>query len=245
MARAKAVAVRKPKKFQLFKKKPQRKATSRSKTATFLNEAPLFKLVGVGVAIWGVNSLIDALVGDDSIFSSDPGRVDPLDTPIAGDSVANFFIFYDPNNGVWQEKSFIPFDDDKYFYQTGTNNFYSDIPPTTSNSPVPGKAKSITNFAGSLLPYFNDTFDFDADSTSNAVICEFMNLVLTVALKFTDAEVKAFFNSTLALTGSQQSFLETLKDSQAYMNNASQLPYSKAIFLLEQRLTQVGADNKT
>ena len=77
MARAKAVAVKKPKRFQLFKKKPQRKVTSRSKTATFLNEAPLFKLVGVGVAIWGVNSLIDALVGDDNIFSGDPGRVDP------------------------------------------------------------------------------------------------------------------------------------------------------------------------
>jgi len=243
MARAKAVAVKKPKRFQLFKKKPQRKVTSRSKTATFLNEAPLFKLVGVGVAIWGVNSLIDALVGDDNIFSGDPGRVDPLDTPLAGDSVANFFIFYNPNNGVWQEKSFIPFDDDKYFFGIGTNNFFPDIPPITSEQPVPGKAKTITNFAGSLLPYFNDTFDFDADSTSNAVICEFMNLVLTIALKFTDAEVKAFFNSTLALTGSKQSFLETLKDSQAYFNNASQLPYSKAIFLLEQRLTQVGADN--
>jgi len=241
MARAKAVAVRKPKKFQLFKKKPQRKTTRRSKTATFLNEAPLFKLVGVGVAIWGVNKIISEL---GNLFDGDdPGRVDPLDTPLAGDSVANFFIFYDPNNGVWQEKPLIPFDDDKYFYIRGTSNFYSDIPPISSNSPVPGKAKTITNFAGSLLPFFNDTFDFDADSTSNAVICEFMNLVLTIALKFTDAEVKAFFNSTLALTGSKQSFLETLKDSQAYFNNASQLPYSKAIFLLEQRLTQVGADN--
>jgi len=244
MAKAKAVAVRKPKKFQLFKKKPQRKTTPRSKTATFLNEAPLFKLVGVGVAIWGVNKIISE-IGNINPFADDPGRVDPLDTPLAGDSVANFFIFYNPNDGVWQEKPLIPFDDDKYFYQRGTNNFFPDIPPITSNSPVPGKAKSITNFAGSLLPFFNDTFDFDADSTSNAVICEFMNLVLTVALKFTDAEVKAFFNSTLALTGSNMSFLETLKNSQAYFNNASQLPYSKAIFLLEQRLTQVGADNKT
>ena len=243
MARAKAIAVPKPKKFQLFKKKPQRKTTTRSKTATFLNEAPLFKLVGVGVAIWGVNKIISE-IGNVNPFSDDPGRVDPLDTPLAGTSIANFFIFYDPNDGVWQEKPLIPFDDDKYFYQIGTNNFYSDIPPITSNSPVPGKAKSITNFAGSLLPFFNDTFDFDADSTSNAVICEFMNLILTVALKFTDAEVKAFFNSTLALTGSNISFLETLKNSQSYFSNASQLPYSKAIFLLEQRLTQVGADNK-
>jgi len=225
----------------LRKSKKTRSRTTPSKftrnLAFFTNEAPLFKLLGVGLAIYGINRIIGAIEGDDP----EP-RQDPIDTSARGTDVVNIYRYYDNNNGEWKELgNFLTgaFDDDKYWFDGFGNTYAPDVPPQTSVVPVPYQSKTIQNVAGEMLGYFLSSIDWD--TLSNVTICQFCNVGLSIALNFTDEEVKAFYNSCLVLTGKQKDNIgELLRDSQAYMNDSSQLPYSAVITKLQQRLVDVG-----
>lgn len=225
----------------LTRSKKSRKRTSPSKFTRnltfFTNEAPLFKLLGIGLAIYGINRVIGAIEGDDP----EP-RPDPIDTSARGTDVVNIYKYYDNNNGEWRELGNIltgAFDDDKYWFDGFDNTYAPDVPPKTSVVPLPYQSKTIQNVAGEMLGYFLATIDWD--TLSNVTICQFCNLGLTIALNFTDEEVKAFYNSCLALTDRNSDNIgQLLKESQAYSSDSSQLPFSAVIIKLQQRLVDVG-----
>ena len=225
----------------LTRSKKSRKRTSPTKFTRnltfFTNEAPLFKLLGIGLAIYGINRVIGAIEGDDP----EP-RNDPIDTSVKGTDVVNILKYYDNNKGEWKELGNIltgAFDDDKYWFDGFGTTYAPDVPPMTSVVPLPYQSKTIQNIAGEMLGYFLSNIDWD--TLSNVTICQFCNVGLTIALNFTDEEVKAFYNSCLALTDRNTDNIgQLLKESQAYTSDSSQLPFSAVIIKLQQRLIDVG-----
>jgi|TARA_R100000329_G_scaffold148927_1_gene138532 hypothetical protein len=229
----------------LTRSKKTKRRTSPSRftrnLAYFTNEAPLFKLLGIGLAIYGINQVVGAIKGDDP----EP-RKDPIDTSAKGGDVVNIMQYYNNNEGEWAELgSFFTgaFDDDKYFFvppkSQGGTTYFQDVPPQSSQILIPYQSKTINNVAGEILGYFLSSIDWD--TLSNVSICQFCNVGLSIALNFTDDEVKAFYNSCLSLTArGKENIGELLKESQAYVEDSSQLPFSRVITLLQARLVDVG-----
>lgn len=224
-------------KRQVARAKVQRGASKGSRNLVYiLDQAPLFKLAGLGLALYGINKVINAI---EEAFEDEDVNVDPIDTPIKPTLPIPLKIYYNPDLGDWEEDTFGGFiNDDKYWTFIGNAGPSSTIPPTTSRQVNLGSPKTISNYAGTILGYL--TSNIDVDALSNASICEIMNYLLTVAFAMSDDEVKALHNAGLQLTGAGPTLIQKMKDAQSDWDWGV-LPFQEGFLLAQKRLVSVGS----
>jgi len=202
----------------------------------FLDQAPLYKLLGLGLALYGINKVVGA-IGE--AFADEDVNTDPVDTPIKTNLLVNLRQYYNPSQGNWEESTFGGiFNDDKFWYTLDGSGYADSIPPQTSQTPGILGAKSIENYAGTILGYI--TSNVDVDALSNASICELMNYLLTVALTFSDDEIKALHNASLILVGQGETLVQELKNAQSHYDWGV-LPFQEAFLMVQTRLIANGS----
>ncbi len=224
-------------KRQVARARVQRGAGKGSRNLVYiLDQAPLFKLAGLGLALYGVNKILNAI---EEAFEDEDVNVDPIDTSVKPTLTIPLKIYYNPNAGEWAESTFGGFfNDDKYWTFFDATSPSSTIPPTTSRTVNLGSAKPISNYAGTILGFLNS--DIDVDVLSNASICELMNYLLTVAFAMSDDEVKALHNAGLQLTGTGPTLIQKMKSAQSNWDWGV-LPFQEGFLLAQKRLVSVGS----
>jgi hypothetical protein len=224
-------------KRQVAKARVQRGASKGSRNLVYiLDQAPLFKIAGLGLALYGINKIINAI---EEAFEDEDVNDDPIDTPVKPNLTIPLKIYYNPDLGDWEEDTFAGlFNDDKYWTFIGASGRSSTIPPISSNQPTLGSSKTISNYAGTILGYINS--DIDVDVLSNASICEIMNYLLTIALSMSDDEVKALHNAGLQLTGTGPTLIQRMKSAQSDWDWGV-LPFQEGFLLAQKRLVSIGS----
>ena len=224
-------------KRQVAKARVQRGAGKGSRNLVYiLDQAPLFKLAGLGLALYGINRVIGAI---DEAFADEDVNEDPVKYMVMATMCVNYIVCQDPSKGNWKEFTVVDIFQDVNYWQSIDGKHYSaNRPPMTRQIPVHGGTKTMSYYAGTILGHVS--LSIDVDALSNASICEIMNYLLTCAKDFSDEEIKALHNASLVLTGTGPTLIQRLKSAQKDWDWGV-LPFQEGFLLLQTRLIANGS----